>query len=164
MADHVFSPMPPAPETRVEQMLQDILPQVKQQLRTQHYLPPTDVCLLADAGQTITYLLDTLAEVATVLSEGDAAADYIDIRLEEPPQDGRLDDLDMDLVDYLEDKHAALKYATPLPLVISAQVARISRASFFFLMSPFGGHFRWHQTIRFNAMDFLFLAHLFLFS
>ena len=113
-ADHVFSPMPSAPETRVEQMIHEILQQVKQQLRAQHYPPPTDVCLLADAGQTITYLLETLANVATALSEGNAATDYIDVRLEEPPQDGRLNGLDMDLVDYLEDTLAALKYATPL--------------------------------------------------
>ncbi|RVX74906.1 hypothetical protein B0A52_01183 [Exophiala mesophila] len=100
--------MPSAPETRVEQMIHEILQQVKQQLRAQHYPPPTDVCLLADAGQTITYLLETLANVATALSEGNAATDYIDVRLEEPPQDGRLNGLDMDLVDYLEDTLAAL--------------------------------------------------------
>jgi len=90
-------------------MLQKALPQVLQGLRHAHPQSPGDICLLDDAGQTITYLLDVLAQVATRLTHSPSIGDYVENRLDESAEDRELGDLDMDMVDYLEDKHAALK-------------------------------------------------------
>lgn len=109
IADTFFSPQAQTHDTRVAQILQEVLPQIKQQLGYDYHQSPADVCLLADAGQTIIHLLGVLAKAATCLSHGDTIADYVENRLVESAEDRELDDLDMEMVDYLEDKHAALK-------------------------------------------------------
>ena len=93
-------------ETRVEQVMRAHLPHIRQRVGRGRRL--NDVCLLADAGDTITHLLDVLAHLASLLTHGDATTEYVERRIEDSDQSDDFSDLD--IVDYLDDKHASLKY------------------------------------------------------
>ena len=70
-----------------------------------------DVCLIADAGEFITHTLDILARFAIDAVYGHHVSDYANARILSLFKEHDLSDLDT--VDYLDDKLAALKYLIP---------------------------------------------------
>ena len=66
-----------------------------------------DVCLLADAGDTLVYLLEVLSRLANIIAHGAPSTEYVEKRISESAEQDDLSTLGV--VDYLDDKHAALK-------------------------------------------------------
>jgi hypothetical protein len=66
-----------------------------------------NACLLADAGDTFVHLLETLSRLATIIAYGPPSSEYVETRVSESVAEDDLSTLG--IVDYLDDKHAALK-------------------------------------------------------
>ena len=66
-----------------------------------------NVCLLADAGDTFVYLLEVLSRLATIIAYGPPSSEYVETRVSESATQDDISTLG--IVDYLDDKHAALK-------------------------------------------------------
>lgn len=91
-------------ESKIERLLQTELPEIRAELG--HTPPLQDVCLIADAGEFITHTLEVLAHFAIDAVYGIHISDYASARIS-----SLVKEHDLETVDYLDDKHAALKYS-----------------------------------------------------
>ena|SRR5256885_7257112 len=91
-------------EGDIEKLFKLHLPSVQAQLGVARL---DNVCLLADAGDTFVYLLEILSRLAAIIAYGSPSSEYVETRIS---QSATEDDLaTLGIVDYLDDKHAALK-------------------------------------------------------
>jgi hypothetical protein len=94
-------------DTTVEQLLKLYLSQIKTSNDVAKRID--DVCLLEDAGDLVTHLLQVLAGFASYLAHGPPSNYYVERQICDSAEEDGLSDLG--IVDYLDDKHAGLKYA-----------------------------------------------------
>ena len=95
----------PGNESQIEHLLELHLPWICEELSVARKIE--NVCLLADSGDILVYLLEVLAQLGAILAFGDPSRDYVEARISES---ARVDDIsNLGIVDYLDDKHAALK-------------------------------------------------------
>ena len=114
--------------SKIERLLQSELPEIRAELGNTSQIQ--DVCLIADAGEFITHTLEILAHFAIDAVYGHHISDYANARISSLVQEHDLSDLET--VDYLDDKHAALKYlisvsrpiGTTLSLIICPDPSR----------------------------------------
>jgi hypothetical protein len=92
-------------KTSIEELLYMHLPQIREELGEPQ--PIEDVCLLADAGEMLVHQLEILVRFAHILAHDYPAQQYVDRRISDSAREDDLSDLG--IVDYLHDKHAALK-------------------------------------------------------
>jgi hypothetical protein len=92
-------------KTSIEELLYLHLPQIRAALR--EHRPIEDVCFLADAGEMLVYQLEVLVRFAHILAHNYPAQQYVERRISDSAREDDLSDLG--IVDYLHDKHAALK-------------------------------------------------------
>lgn len=92
-------------EGDVEKLFKLHLPAIQAELGVARAID--NVCLLADAGDTFLYLLETLGRLATIIAYGPPSSEYVETRVSESAAQDDLSTLG--IVDYLDDKHAALK-------------------------------------------------------
>ena len=105
--------------SRIERLLQSELPEIRAELGNTTQIQ--DVCLIADAGEFITHTLEILAHFAIDAVYGHHITHYADARISSLVQEHDLSDLE--IVDYLDDKHAALKYLIHFPEPIEKYIA-----------------------------------------
>jgi hypothetical protein len=92
-------------KTSIEELLELHLPQIRVDLGEPK--PIQDVCLLADAGEMLVQQLEILARFAHILAHEYPAQQYVERKISDSAREDNLSDLA--IVDYLHDKHAALK-------------------------------------------------------
>ena len=92
--------------SKIERLLHSELPEIRAELGNTSQIQ--DVCLISDAGEFITHTLELLAHFAIDAVFGHHITDYANARISSLVQEHDLSDLET--VDYLDDKHAALKY------------------------------------------------------
>ena len=107
--------------SKIERLLQSELPEIRAELGDTSQIQ--GVCLIADAGEFITHTLEILAHFATEAVYGHHISDYAKARISSLVQEHDLSYLDT--VDYLDDKHAALKYLILVPETIDTIVSLI---------------------------------------
>ena len=105
--------------SKIERLLQSELPEIRAELGNNPQIQ--DVCLMADAGEFITHTLEILAQFAIDAVYGHHISDYAKARISSLVQEHDLSYLDT--VDYLDDKHAALKYFILVPKTIDTIVS-----------------------------------------
>ena len=105
--------------SKIARLLQSELPEIRAELGNTSQIQ--DVCLIADAGEFITHTLEILAHFAIDAVYGHHISDYANARISSLVQEHDLSDLET--VDYLDDKHAALKYLIPFPEPIDTSVS-----------------------------------------
>lgn len=105
--------------SKIERLLQSELPEIRAELGNTSQIQ--DVCLIADAGEFITHTLEILAHFAIDAVYGHHISDYANARISSLVQEHDLSDLET--VDYLDDKHAALKYLIPVSEPINAIIS-----------------------------------------
>lgn len=94
-----------SPDGDIETLFKLHLPAVQAELGVAKQVD--NVCLLADAGDTFVYLLETLSRLAAIIAYGPHSSEYVETRVSESAAENDISTLG--IVDYLDDKHAALK-------------------------------------------------------
>lgn len=98
-------PPNPADRCRIEHLLESQLLQICGEPSVARQIE--DVCLLADSGDILVYLAEVLARLGTILAFGNPSREYVEQRIS---HSAHADDIsNLGVVDYLDDKHAALK-------------------------------------------------------
>lgn len=99
------SPSDSAERCRIEDLLESQLLHIYGELAVARRIE--DVCLLADSGDVLVYLTEVLARSGHMSAFGNPSREYVEERISHSAYGDDISNLGV--VDYLDDKHAALK-------------------------------------------------------